>query len=48
MFVLKVAPIFTPCVLVRNQFELAAVPRVERVGGCALGGGLAFRTRRSV
>ena len=31
MFVVEVDPIFTPCVLIRNQFELAAVPRVERV-----------------
>jgi hypothetical protein len=32
MFVVKVNPILTPRVLVRNQFELAAVPGVERVG----------------
>ena len=31
MFVVEVDPVFTPCVLIRNQFELAAVPRVERV-----------------
>ena len=31
IFVVEVDPILTPCVLVRNQFKLAAVPRVERV-----------------
>lgn len=30
MFVVEVDPILTPCVLVRDPFELAAVPRVER------------------
>ena len=31
MFVVEVDPVFTPCALVCHQFELTAVPRVERV-----------------